>query len=416
MHYVLPRRIAAFLICFGFCSGGCVFGPAALTESRMRYNEAIRRTSNEQLLLNLVRLRYRDVPFVLDVGSVSAQFEFRQSADVSGTLNENVGPNPSNPDSLDLGGGISFADRPTVTFSPVQGQEFVRQLMTPLSIDTLLLLQRSGWSLERVLRLCVQNINGVDNATRASGPTPPDVPPYEDFLRVTELIRTLQLRRQIAFGYRTEEADLSDPLSTTQVTGEDLILAAKEGYTFRRTPQGGAFVLRGVKQTLELRIARAARKTPEAAELLDRLSLAPGSDRYPIEFIGTDVIDREPNPPGFKRILLGTRALLGMFFYLSQGIEIPESHREDGLVTITRTEAGDVFDWKNVTGDLLQVHSQRTPPRNAAVSVRYRGYWFYIDDTDLNSKSTFTLLAQLASLQAGVEAKAGPLLTIPIGG
>ncbi|UCG16782.1 MAG: hypothetical protein JSV19_01855 [Phycisphaerales bacterium] len=52
----------------------------------------------------------------------------------------------------------------------------------------------------------------------------------------------------------------------------------------------------------------------------------------------------------------------------------------------------------------------------SAVAVRYRGYWFYIDDTDLHSKSTFALLRQLFSLPAGQFKGAAPVLTLPVGG
>ncbi|GMU32677.1 MAG: hypothetical protein AMXMBFR20_05490 [Planctomycetia bacterium] len=395
---------------------GCVLGPTALSESRWRYNEVISKTSNEQILLNLVRLRYRDVPFVLDVGSVSAQFEFRQSTDALGTLNENVGPYPINPDSLEIGGGFSFADRPTVIFSPVQGQKFVRQLMTPVGLDTLLLLQRSGWRADRVLRLCVQSINGVDNATSASGPTPRNAPAYREFRRVCQLIQTLQDRRQIAFGYVSEDSDFSDAIPPAAIQGEDLVLAAKEGFTLRKSEDGTGFVLRGPKSRIELQIAELAADSPEVRELIDILNLAPGKNRFEVVFIGTEVVNREPNPPGFQRVFIASRALLGTMFYVSQNVDIPKAHERGGLVTQTRTEDGQPFDWNAVSGDLLRIQSQRLQPRNAAVAVQYRGYWFYIADDDLASKSTFTLLSQLGSLQAGVEAGPGPVLTIPVGG
>jgi hypothetical protein len=38
------------------------------------YNEAISRSSSEQILINLVRLRYREVPVFLAVGSVLTQY------------------------------------------------------------------------------------------------------------------------------------------------------------------------------------------------------------------------------------------------------------------------------------------------------------------------------------------------------
>ncbi len=418
MTYVRPRWVLFSAVMLCVSASACVFGPTALKMSRASYNEAIQQTTNEQLLLNLVRLRYRDVPFVLEVGSVSAQFELRQDAAAVGTLNENVGPNKPNPHSLEMGFGVTFFDRPTVTFSPVQGQEFVQRLMTPLTLETIVLLQRSGWSIERVLRLTVQQINGLDNATRATGPTPREVPPYREFARVCELIRILQLRRQLALGYVTRDVPVSDPLLNTAVsiTAESLIKAAQEGYRIRPTEDGRQYVLWGPTQYLELLLSEDAIETAEAAELVQLLGLEPGRKRYEIVQIGTDLIDRARVVGTRDSLVIGTRALLGIMFYLSQGIEVPSRHESAGLVTVTLDADGQPFDWSRVIGDQLRVKCQFLEPRDAAVAVRYRGYWFYVEDNDLDSKATFTLLAQLMSLQAGVDAGPGPVLTLPVGG
>ena len=76
------RKAVALLIGCGaaLVHCGCVMGPRFLEASRVSYNEMIQRTDNEQLLLNLVRLKYRETPVFLEVGSVSAQFVFEQSA------------------------------------------------------------------------------------------------------------------------------------------------------------------------------------------------------------------------------------------------------------------------------------------------------------------------------------------------
>jgi hypothetical protein len=55
-------------------------------------------------------------------------------------------------------------------------------------------------------------------------------------------------------------------------------------------------------------------------------------------------------------------------------------------------------------------------PKNTYVAVRYRGNWFSIDDSDLASKSTFSLLMQLLALQAGEIRSTAPVLTLPVGG
>ena len=54
-------------------------------------------------------------------------------------------------------------------------------------------------------------------------------------------------------------------------------------------------------------------------------------------------------------------------------------------------------------------------PACAAVAVKYRGYWFYIDDRDHSSKATFALLMQLFELRAGGGPGKGPVLTLPVG-
>lgn len=54
---------------------GCASGPASLIDTRLPYNEAIKVTSEQQLLLNIVRLRYTDTPSSLAVANVTAQFE-----------------------------------------------------------------------------------------------------------------------------------------------------------------------------------------------------------------------------------------------------------------------------------------------------------------------------------------------------
>jgi hypothetical protein len=86
-------------------------------------------------------------------------------------------------------------------------------------------------------------------------------------------------------------------------------------------------------------------------------------------------------------------------YYLSQGIHVPEEHVCQGLVTVTTDELGRPFDWTQMTGDLLQVCTVWRGPPCAAVAVRYRDYWYYIDDRDLNSQSTFVLLVELFSIE-----------------
>ena len=78
-------------------------------------------------------------------------------------------------------------------------------------------------------------------------------------------------------------------------------------------------------------------------------------------------------------------------------------------------DSGQQFDWKEVLGDYLKIQVKNEKPIDTRLRVNYRGHWFYIDDSDLESKSTFTLLAQIFALQAGKAEGIVPVLTLPVG-
>ena len=96
-----------------------------------------------------------------------------------------------------------------------------------------------------------------------------------------------------------------------------------------------------------------------------------------------------------------TRSLLGVMFYLSQAVEVPEQDVTEGKVAVTKTVKGEVFNWAEITGELLHVYNSPSSPEDAGLKIFYRNYWFYINDSDLISKSTFSLLAQIYALQSG---------------
>lgn len=92
------------------------------------------------------------------------------------------------------------------------------------------------------------------------------------------------------------------------------------------------------------------------------------------------------------------RSYLEVLYFVSQGVSIPPEHYEKGLVTVTRNCDGSFFDWSEVTGDLLTVCVSKHKPHDASTAVQYRGYWYYIQDSDLQSKSTFSLLIQMYNM------------------
>ncbi len=370
MNLIQPLKMKLKIIPFIFpvlpalfslwgCSG---MGSVVLEQGRNSYNIAIQKTNDEQLLLNLVRLKYRDTPFFLEVSSVATQFTFSASANASATLPE--GPS-ANVFGLDAGAAVT--ERPTVSYSPLQGEKFIQRFLSPISLKTISLLFHSGWRVDRIFRVCFQHINRIKNAPGASGPTPEFAPEYEDFAAIARQLRNLQSRGGLETEYGIHE---NSPV-------------------------------------LMLHISEEALEWPETGKLMKFFNLPLGTNRLVLSGHSKD------KPPGFLKV--ETRSLLGAMFYLSQSVEVPLKDREMGKVTLTKDKSGKPFDWKRVTGDLLRVRSNSGFHDQSAVAVKYRGSWFFIDDSDLTSKSTFSMLGQIFSLQAGKSKSVAPVLTLPIG-
>ena len=343
-----------------FLVSGCnTIGPRTIPGARLNYNVAIARSADEQLLLNLVRLQYRDTPLFLEVTSVSTQYVMSYGASASGSLTD--------PLDRSAGASIGFVEKPTVQYAPLQGGKFVTQILSPISLETLALLARSGWSLERILRLCIQDLGPLKNAPTASGPTPDLAPEYRAFQEAATVIRQLQMQGTLNLGVASE----------------------------------------GNWRKLVMRLTEDISNNPDLLKLVTLLGVSsPVSD-----LVFTEGFD-DGTPGSFA---IQTRSLMGILYYLSQNVRVPQRHRSKGLVTNTVTDTGEPFDWSEVLGDIFTVHSQWTEPANANVKVHYRGVWFYIDDRDLATKTTFGMLGQLFYLQAGEVRNMTPALTLSLG-
>ena len=349
-----------FILALAVALSGCqsAFGPRALESTHPAYNEAIISSINEQMLRNLVRMRYRDVPFFLEIGSVTASLSLGANAGVDAGVN--FGGN----ESLSPSVGVSYADKPTISYTPLQGEDLLKSILSPLQLEDVLVLTQSGWNISRVFGLCFERINNLYNAPNASGPTPATAPDYEAFNRLMDALRILQKNQLMEMGS----------------SGEDGIVIKLARHDGRYKDE-----IDRVYQLLELDRSR------------DEFSLA------------TDFLTMND-----AQWTVRTRSISGVLYYLSHNVEAPPQHR-DVLVTDTRLRSGGTFHWSDTpAGRLFRIHTSAEQPENAYIATRYRGHWFYLQDTDLETKSTFTLLRQLFDLQAGQKQSSGPALTLPV--
>jgi len=364
VHRKMPgkhfKEYCSIVLLLLLMSGCRTIGPNEITGTHSLYNQAISTSLDRQLLQNLVRLRYRDTPYFLGVGSVTASLKLETSGGTDSELNTGTGGNLLMPNI-----GITYSSGPTISYVPLQGEDFLRNLLTPISLESLFVLMQSGWSAKRVIGMAVEKINDLENAPTASGPTPSTPPANQD--RFRRLLELLESKRNA--GRIQTKIDSS--------TGELFLMLDKSGLA------------------------------TEVAEIKDLLNLNREEKSFRI-----DGNIFQPNP---DTISIRTRSIMSILFYLSHNTDIPAEDEAKGLVTITRIQDGSAFDWRQTAaGSQFRVLVSEKEPKDAFLAIPYRGNWFYLEDSDLDSKSSFLLLTQLFNLQAGNINRPGPTLTIPV--
>lgn len=401
----LPR-LALLAACL-LSAGGCV-GPTAVRSTRLKYNEAVRVTNDEQILTNLVRLRYADSPVFIDLPNITSQFELAAG-----------GSDPGRAGSQSNFGivGLTGRDAPTLSYHPRQGREISRALLNPLSADVYS-IATAGARLEQFFWMTLNDINDVQNAVRGTILAPHSPDDNARFLRGVRLLEEVDDRGGLEIGYVTTEETrgASDPIPAALVEGRDLLGAAKDGYVYRDKGDGKVALYKR-ERGLELKVRSAFARSPEMREVAEIFNLTPGLGRYRIES------ELQPNAqssipgalPGGDTLYLNLRSMLQVMTFMSKGVCVPVEHVLSGEAPTTPGLEGRPFDWTSITAGNFFVASQKHRPSaaEAEVAIHYRGYWYFIRKTDVESRSALAVLEILFTLQESEDVASGPVLTLP---
>ena len=353
----LSRRRWLALAAAGVLSGCGTMGPPSVQRDRADYAEVLGRTWKEQTLMNVVKLRYADVPVYLEVASIISSTSLEGQVNMAATNFDRL----STGNNQLIGGYGRYTDRPTITYSPVGGERFARYLLRPLSPTAVFGLVQGGYAVDRVLQLTTRAINGVSNRSAATGRARAADP---EFPALMEAMRRVQ--RSESMGTRVERRG-GDEVATL---------------FFRPDPPADvADDMRTVQRLLGLRTG--ARD----------LSLIFG-----------------PVPRNDSEIALLTRSMAEILLEIAATIEAPEADVREGRAQPAPPPATEPPPWGE---PLVRIHSSPHRVDDAFASVLYRGHWFWIDDRDLTTKRNFALLMLLFSLADTGEKKGVPLLTIP---
>ncbi|MDI1352065.1 MAG: hypothetical protein PSV35_04735 [bacterium] len=321
-------------------------GPQILNNDRYHYNEAMSYSNNQELLLNMVRLRYNESTMAIGVGNISGSTSLQKGGNLAGfipfpPLKGFAGP------SLGINPNINYTDNPIVTYIPLDTQKFTQSFLSTLSLADIGLLLQSSWSIPRVMRVGLQRVGNAYNAPSSARPTSSHVPQYQNFIDMTYVLRRMQIDDALTGFYQKKD------------TVEELILVIRPDYRLTAN---------------EKRVLRKA-----------------GVEIYNHKIIFT-------NRPAPHKVFEITRSMLGILNYLSKGMDTPAEDVSRNILTQTVYANGGVFDWQNVLRGMMRIHFSTTPPNDAYISIIYRGRWYYIKDSDTDSKETLMLLSNMSGL------------------
>jgi hypothetical protein len=352
------NRLLLWAAALAFCAGCGSLGPKTIPTDRFDYSTAVADSWKQQTLLNIVKLRYMDLPVFVDVSSVVAGYSLQTGVTVNGTVSSekaiqgNFGA---------LGGQAVYTDRPTITYVPLTGEKFLRGLVTPIDPKNIFFMLQTGYAADFILGLTVESLNGVRNRTTVGG-TVREADP--EFIQALTLLREVQAAG--AFGMRVEQDKA-------------------KGST------GVVFFRRG---DVPPDIAQ------KSAEIRRLLKLPLDQDRFALSYSPVRGADNE--------LTVNSRSMLQIMQAFASYMDVPPEHLKEHSATPS---------FENVAPenrrDVVRIHSGKSRPASSFAAVYYRNFWYWVDDGDLITKRALTAVMFFFTMSETGGNEALPLITIP---
>jgi hypothetical protein len=338
---------------------GCVhIGPKTIPLDRFDYSAAVADSWKQQTLLNIVKMRYMDLPVFVDVSSIVSGYSLQTGMSLGGTVSSD-GAIQGN--FASAGAHAVYTDRPTITYVPLTGQKFLHGLVTPIDPRNIFFMLQSGYAADFLLGLTVESLNGVRNRSTAGGVAREADP---EFSRALKLLREIQIAG--AVGMRVEE---------DKAKGSTAVLF------FRREDVSADVV-------------------EKAAEIRRLLKLVPDQQKF--------VLTYSPSRGAENELSVNSRSMMQIMGAFASYLDVPEAHLKDHSATPAFEHlAGDE------RSDGVQIHSGKDKPVSAFAAVRYRDYWYWIDEGDWQTKRALTAVMFFFTLAETGSNEHLPVITIP---
>jgi hypothetical protein len=352
----IQRAVA--LVVATFLTGCTHLGPTTIPVDRFDYSTAIADSWKQQTLLNIVKLRYMDLPVFVDVSSIVSGYSLQTGVSVNGVLSSERAVQGNY---ASIGGQAVYTDRPTITYVPMTGEKFLHGLITPIDPTKIFFMLQTGYAADFILALTVESLNGVRNRSTAGGAVR-DADP--EFIRALDLLREVQAAG--AFGMRVEE---------------DKVKGSAGVVFFRRDDVTADIAEKG-------------------AEVRRLLKLAPDQQKFVLTYSPVRGADNE--------LAVGSRSMLQIMNAFASYLDVPEAHLNDhsALPAFEGAAPGS-------RQDRVRIYSGTEEPANAFAAVRYRDHWFWVDNGDWQTKRALTAVMFFFTLADTGAGENLPLVTIP---
>jgi hypothetical protein len=341
-----------------FAAGCTHMGPGTVAVDRFDYSSAIADSWKQQTLLNIVKLRYMDLPVFVDVASIVAGYSMQTGVSVNGT---------SSSDRAIQGNFIAgsaqavYTDRPTITYVPMTGEKFLRGLITPIDPKNIFFMLQSGYAADFILGLTVESINGVRNRSTAGGVAREADP---DFIRALGLMREVQAAGGV--GMRVEEDKVKGSTAVIIFRPDDLPADVVE----------------------------------KAAEIRWLLKLPATQQKFTLTY--------SPMRGAEGELAVNSRSMLQIMGAFASYLDVPEAHLRDK----SALPAFEDVPPEN-RAQKVRIHSGGDKPKAAFAAVQYRGHWYWVDDGDWQTKRALTAVMFFFTLAETGGSEKLPLITIP---
>jgi len=383
-------------------------GSWAMRGTRLHYNESFSHTSSQEMLLNIVRMRYGETPTFLDLPTINNATE----AAVVGTGAQPEG----SPLQGIFDGDFTLRDEPTLSYQPRRGDNLAESLIKPLKAETLLDIP-PGNDARMFLLTFVDSINGLRNSPTATSLASRILQPNDDYRHAVDLFMGLLNRGAMKLRVAARDDETQSPVSDADVMGVDAVTAAKAGYIYQSTDEQVTLLKR--TKLMALAIKPEELGAADLDELTGLFRLVPGQTVYAIKSqedaevdLNADSTGGLPSEPR-EEIAMNVRSGYQALAFLSKGVDVPAVHVRRGAVQTFQSLDCRPFDARQLTRGLFRVRVQRHKPLRSDLAVHYRHHWFYIPEDDVESRATLSLVKFIIDLNSQ-SGSAGPILTLPL--